>query len=131
MMKKGRRGATQFLRPMNYLHSFIGSFFSDQGLLFFKNSLKFNILQISWPLAFNLLSKETGVKGNNLRTPFSKGFTLVEILIVIAIIGILTAIAAPGISAWVETFKFKNAVREIGITMQLARVKAITSGKEI
>jgi len=26
MMKKGRRGSVQFLRLMNYLHSFAGSF---------------------------------------------------------------------------------------------------------
>jgi hypothetical protein len=49
---------------------------------------------------------------------------------VIAITGILTAIAAPNISAWVETFKFKNTKREIGITMQLARMKAIAGGVE-
>ena len=45
----------------------------------------------------------------------------------IAIIGLLTAIAAPGISAWVETFKFKSTIREITITMQLARMNAIAS----
>ena len=165
-MKKGRRGIAQFLRPMNYLRSFMGSFFRNRRLIFFKNSLKFNILQIICPLASNLLSKKERAKGKNLNAPFSKGFTplemlacpvryqisnrvkkhevrvdalreslltgftLVEILIVIAIVGILTAIAAPGVSAWIETFKFKNTVREIGITMQLARMKAITSGVE-
>ena len=170
-MKKGRRGIAQFLRPMNYLRSFIGSFFANQRLRFFKNLLDFNILQNTCPLAFKLQSKKQELKGNNLSAPFSKGFsplempacpvrsqisngvkkrgvnpirkfpngmnapsesllmgfTLVEVLIVIAIFGVLTAIAAPGISAWVETFKFKNTIREIGITMQLARMKAIAS----
>jgi type II secretion system protein H len=130
MMKKGRRGITQFLRPMNYLRSFIGSFFGNQRSRFFKNLINFNILQNICPLAFNLLSKRQEFKGNNLSARFSKGFTLVEILMVIALIGLLTAIAAPGISAWVETFKFKNTIREIGITMQLARMKAIASGVE-
>jgi type II secretion system protein H len=149
---------------MNYLHSFIGSFFRNQRWRFLKNSLDFNILQNTGHLALNLLSKGEKFKGNNLSAWFSKGFTplempacpvrsqisngvkkhgvnspcesllmgftLVEILIVIALIGILTAIAAPGISAWVETFRFKNTVREIGITMQLARMKAIARGVE-
>jgi len=129
-MKKGRRGIAQFLRPMNYLRSFIGSFFGNQRLRFFKNLFNFKILQNICPLAFKLLSNREEFKGNNLSARFSKGFTLVEILIVIAIFGVLTAIAAPGISAWVETFKFKNTIREIGITMQLARMKAIASGVE-
>jgi prepilin-type N-terminal cleavage/methylation domain-containing protein len=129
-MKKGRRGIAQFLRPMNYLRSFTGSFFGNQRLRFFKNLFNFNILQNICPLAFKLLSNREELKGNNQNFPCSKGVTLVEVLVVISIIGILTAIAAPGINAWVETFKFKNTKREIGITMQLARIKAITSGVE-
>jgi prepilin-type N-terminal cleavage/methylation domain-containing protein len=129
-MKKGRRGIAQFLRPMNYLRSFIGSFFGNQRLRFFKNPLDFNILQNTCPLAFKLLSNRQELKGNNLSARFSKGFTLIEVLIVIAIFGVLTAIAASGISGWVETFRFKNTIREIGITMQLARMKAIAGGVE-
>jgi prepilin-type N-terminal cleavage/methylation domain-containing protein len=130
MMKKGRRGIAQFLRPMNYLRSFMGSFFGNQRLRFFKNLFNFNILQNICPLAFKLLSIREELKGNNLSARFSKGFALVEILIVIAIFGVLTAIAAPGISGWVETFRFKNTIREIGIMMQLARMKTIASGVE-
>ena len=129
-MKKGRRGIAQFLRPMNYLRSFIGSFFRNQGRRFLKKLLDINILQNSCPLAFKLLSKRPEFKGNNLSAPLSKGFSLIEMLMVIVIVGILTAMAAPNISAWVEAFRFKNSVREIGITMQLARMKAIASGVE-
>ena len=77
-MKKGRRGIAQFLRPMNYLRSFIGSFFGNQRLRFFKNLLNFNILQNICPLAFNLLSNREEFKGNNLSARFSKGFTPLE-----------------------------------------------------
>jgi len=104
-MKKGRRGVAQFLRPMNYLRSFIGSFFRKQKFIILKNLLNFNILQIMCLLASNLLCRKEGFKGNALSARCSKGFILVEILIVIAIICILTAIAVPVISAWGETFK--------------------------
>ncbi|WAC06330.1 MAG: GspH/FimT family pseudopilin [Thermodesulfobacteriota bacterium] len=129
-MKKGRRGIAQFLRPMNYLRSFIGSFVRNRRLRFLKNLLNFNILQNADPLAFKLQSNKPEFKGNNLSARFPKGFTLVEILIVVAIVGFLTAMAATNISVWVEAFRFKNTVREIGITMQLARMKAIAKGVE-
>ena len=48
----------------------------------------------------------------------------------IAIVGLLTVISASGIRAWVETFKFKSTIREIAITMQLARMNAIASRVE-
>ena len=130
MMKEGRRGIAQFLRPMNYLRSFIGSFFRNRRVRFLKNLFNFNILQNISFLAFKLLAKKSVLNGNNLSARFFKGFTLVEIVIVIAIFGVLTTIAAPGISRWVENFKFKNTIREIGITMQLARMKAIARGVE-
>lgn len=129
-MKKGRRGAAQFLRPMNYLRSFIGSFFRRRCRIFFKKPIKINILHKIGSLALKLLSTETEFKGNSLKARSSGGISLVEMLIVMVLVGILTAIAVPNVSAWVETFRFKNTVREIGITMQLARMKAIAGGVE-
>ncbi|MDD1763599.1 MAG: hypothetical protein LUQ70_02665 [Methanobacteriaceae archaeon] len=49
--------------------------------------------------------KKEKFKGNALSTSCSKCLTLVKILIVIAVIGILTAVVALGIIAWVATFK--------------------------
>ena len=130
MNQTGRRGAVQFLRPMNYLRSSVGSFFKSQKSRFLKNKLNFNRLRINCSLAFNLLYKVTEIKGKKLTARFSKGFTLVEALIVVVIAEVLTVIAAPGINSWLDSFELKSAVREIGITMQLARMKAIARGVE-
>jgi Tfp pilus assembly protein FimT len=93
---------------------------------------KFNLLEIPGAEAkanlknFCILSHREILPGKRHLT----GFSFVEALIVIGLIGLLTTIAVPGFKAWIENFKFKNSVREIGITMQLARMKAIARGVE-
>lgn len=44
-----------------------------------------------------------------------QGFTLIEVMIVIAILGILTALAVPAFSAYVERVKVARAVEEIRV----------------
>ena len=58
----------------------------------------------------------------------SKGFTIIEMMIVIAIIGILSMIAVPDFLGLTSRARLKSAARDIVSNMQLARVKAIRDG---
>ena len=60
-----------------------------------------------------------------------RGFTITELMIVIAIMGGVTAVATPSISRWLTSIRMESATREIASTLQLARVKAITQNTSI
>jgi len=68
---------------------------------------------------------------NSLRAVFmkseikQKGFTLVEVMIVVAIIGILSAIAVPSISTWLPNIRLKAAARDVFSDMMRAKMEAI------
>ena len=55
----------------------------------------------------------------------SKGFTLLEIIVVIAMIGIVAAIAVPGMTAWYENYQLKASARDLYNVMQRARSEAV------
>jgi type IV fimbrial biogenesis protein FimT/type IV fimbrial biogenesis protein FimU len=62
---------------------------------------------------------------------FTKGFTIAELLIGIAIIGILTAIAGPSLGQFMVQSRVDNEVSEIHRLLLAARNSAINSGKNV
>ena len=60
-----------------------------------------------------------------------RGFTITELMIVVAIMGGLTAVATPSLSRWLTSIRMASATRDIASTLQLARVKAITQNTSI
>ena len=53
------------------------------------------------------------------------GFTMTEVMIVIAIIAILAMTAIPGFSIWLPDYRLKNAVQDLYSNMQLAKMEAV------
>ncbi len=60
-----------------------------------------------------------------IHTLNSRGFTLLEVLIVIALFSIMAAIAIPSILVWAPDLKLKSAARDVFSTLQRARILAV------
>ena len=57
-----------------------------------------------------------------------RGFTLIEMTIVAAIVGILVVIAIPNFQGWLNHMRFTGFLREVYSTFQDARTRAKTTG---
>ena len=55
------------------------------------------------------------------------GFTLLEMLVVLVLVGIITAVAVPVAGAGIQTLRLQSAARHVAAALRLARGRAIRS----
>jgi type IV fimbrial biogenesis protein FimT len=60
----------------------------------------------------------------------NQGFTLIEVLTVIAILAILSTIAIPAFSRWLPNYRLKGAARDLYSNIQLAKMGAVKDNGE-
>ena len=56
-----------------------------------------------------------------------KGITLMELIIVMAIIALGAVLMVPNIGAWLPNYRLRSATRDIVSTMRLAQMKAVST----
>lgn len=67
----------------------------------------------------------SGVKGNA-----EKGVTLIELMVVLAIIAIMGLFMVPSIGEWTAGFRLRGASKDLANALQMARLKAISDTVE-
>lgn len=63
--------------------------------------------------------------------PFESGFTLVELLVVVVVLGVLASLGASGFQSLIQSQRAKNASFELFSSLSLARSEAIKRNKPV
>jgi len=61
----------------------------------------------------------------------SKGFTLIEVIVVMVVVGIMAAIAIPGYLNWLPNYRLKGASSDLFSYMQKAKLEAVRGKTDI
>ncbi len=56
----------------------------------------------------------------------SRGFSLIELLVCVSILGIVSSLAAPSLGAMYQNYQMKAVARQLVTDLQLARMRAIS-----
>ena len=61
----------------------------------------------------------------------SKGFTLIEVIVVMVVVGIMAAIAIPGYLNWLPNYRLTGAASDLFSYMQKAKLEAVRRNTDI
>ncbi|MCP5130110.1 MAG: prepilin-type N-terminal cleavage/methylation domain-containing protein [Pseudomonadales bacterium] len=61
--------------------------------------------------------------------PRQRGFTMLELLVAITIVGLLMAVAVPASVTFYESMQYRQAVRDVITALASARYQAVNSGR--
>jgi len=63
--------------------------------------------------------------------PRCQGFSMIELLMVLLLLGMLAAVTGPGIGKFLDNLEFRKQTAKILATLRYARIKAITGGEVV
>jgi len=69
------------------------------------------------------------VLNNNMKKITQTGFTLLELMVVIAIMGVLMAVGIPSFKSMLTTNEMADTTNELVLSLRKARAEAISSGR--
>jgi prepilin-type N-terminal cleavage/methylation domain-containing protein len=69
------------------------------------------------------------VLNNSMKKIIQSGFTLLELMVVIAMIGVLMAVGIPSFRAMLTTNEMADTTNELMLSLRKARAEAISSGR--
>jgi prepilin-type N-terminal cleavage/methylation domain-containing protein len=69
--------------------------------------------------------------GGSVKRGRERGFALIEVLMVAAIIGIMLAFSIPALGRFYLEYRFNKVASEVRADIKLARLKAVTSNFDI
>ena len=58
------------------------------------------------------------------------GFTLIQLIIVILLLAVLTAVGVPNFLSWLPKYRLKSAARDLYSNLQLAKMSAIRANRD-
>ncbi len=59
-------------------------------------------------------------------TPSDHGFTVIELMVILAVAVIVMGVALPNMMSWLPTYRLSAGARQVASDLQLARMKAIS-----
>ena len=61
----------------------------------------------------------------NRQSPFQRGFTLLELVVVVAIMGVVASLVFPALGDGLRRWRLQGAVREVAATLKFARNQSV------